>query len=170
MDESKSGRYILAVAVVERSDVSRLRAEVRSLVLPGQSRIHFTKERDQRKRKILSCLIDLGIQAHVFESFEKSETLARKSCLSALVSFAAQGRHSKIVLERDESIVQSDRRILYQESRLISPTEWLTYELEVPRKEPLLWLADVIAWSYAKGGDWQRRVNPLISGVTKVAS
>jgi hypothetical protein len=46
----------------------------------------------------------------------------------------------------------------------------LTYELEVPRKEPLLWLADAIAWSYAKGGDWQRRVNPLISGVTKVAS
>jgi hypothetical protein len=26
----------------------------------------------------------------------------------------------------------------------------------------MLWAADAIAWSYTKGGDWLRRVSPMI--------
>ena len=29
-------------------------------------------------------------------------------------------------------------------------------------QEPLLWSADALAWAYGAGGDWRRRVDPLL--------
>jgi hypothetical protein len=30
-------------------------------------------------------------------------------------------------------------------------------------EEPLLWVPDVVAWCYGNGGDWRRRVAPLVA-------
>lgn len=70
------------------------------------------------------------------------------------------------MLERDESIEQADRRILFREVRKLGLADALTYAFEAPHLEPLLWTADAIAWSYAKGGDWRRRAESMIAGVT----
>jgi len=34
-----------------------------------------------------------------------------------------------------------------------------------PSTEPLLAIPDASAWSWAKGGDWRRRIDPLITDV-----
>lgn len=149
-------------------DVAALRRDVRSLVLPGQRRIHFTKERDDRKRLILSKLADFGARAHILHCESGSDAASREACLRGLVALAAEHAHTKIVIERDDSIEQSDRRILFREVRKHGLTGTLIYAHEAPHLEPLLWIADAIAWSYTKGGDWKRRIEPLVASIDVV--
>lgn len=169
VDESKAKGYTMVAAIVAE-DAARLRRDVRSLVLPGQRRIHFTKESPERKHLILSRLVEFGVQAQVFHCSTKDAIRGREACLRGLVAHAAQHSHTRIVLERDESIERADRRVLYREVKKHGLTDEITYALEAPHLEPLLWCADAIAWSYAKSGDWKRRASPLIVGITQISA
>jgi hypothetical protein len=42
------------------------------------------------------------------------------------------------------------------------------YLHSAPAAEPLLWLPDVIAWAYGRGGDWIRRASDVITDVRDV--
>ncbi|GAB90929.1 hypothetical protein GORHZ_119_00580 [Gordonia rhizosphera NBRC 16068] len=44
----------------------------------------------------------------------------------------------------------------------------LVYEHQRPAAEPMLWVSDAVVWCYAKGGEWRRRVQPVINSVTIV--
>lgn len=167
VDESKVKGYTMAAALVVPNHVTKLRRDVRSLVLPGQRRIHFTKEQPDRRRLILARFAEFGVQSHVFHCAATNQTVGRAACLTSLVAHAAQHSHNKIVIERDESIEKADHQILFREVRRHNLNGVLSYSLESPHQEPLLWVADAIAWSYTKGGDWKRRVDPLIAGITK---
>lgn len=169
VDESKAKGHTMVAALIVQGDVGSLRKQVKSLVLPGQRRIHFTKESDSRKKAILSSLTKLGVKAHVFHCVSKNQALSREACLTALVAHAVEMSCKAIVLERDESIEQSDRRILFREVQRQSPTEAIGYDLIAPHLEPLLWIPDAIAWSFTKGKEWKPRVQPLISASTNVA-
>lgn len=169
VDESKSKGYTMVAAVVVSGDAAELRREIRKLVLPGQRRIHFTSESDQRRRAILGRLTQLGVQAQVFHCDTNSDVIGREACLVELVAHAAENSHERIVLERDESIDKSDRRILFREVQRHELSERLSYALEQAHQEPLLWIADAIAWSYTKGGDWKRRAELLIVETTYLA-
>jgi len=169
-DESKTKGYTMVAALVAPGDVASLRRDVRSLVLPGQRRIHFTKEQPERKRLILSRLTAFGAQTHVFHCAAKSQVRGRDVCLTGIVAHAAEHSHTKIVIERDESIEKSDRQILFREVRRHGLGDALSYTLEAPHLEPLLWVADAIAWSYTKGGEWKQRADPLIAGITILAA
>lgn len=162
VDESKSKGYTMVAAVVVPSDQTALRRDVRALVLPGQRRLHFTNERDSRRRLILATLQSLGVQAHVVHSDHKHEAAGRAECLRDLVAIAARDGHNRIVLERDVSIEHADKKVLYDAVHQLSLRDVVTYTHETAHQEPLLWIADAIAWSYTKGGDWRRRVQPMI--------
>lgn len=168
VDESKSKGYTMVAAVVVGEDIATIRQEIRALVLRGQRRIHFTKESDPRKRLVLARLVELKVQAHVFHCDAKSDARGREACLVGLVSHAAKHAHTRIVLERDESVEQADRRILYREVERHGIGGAVTYGLETAHQEPLLWIADAIAWSHTKGGEWRRRIRPLIASSTKL--
>lgn len=166
VDESKTKGYTMVAALVVPGDVASLRRNVKSLVLPGQRRIHFTKEQPERKRLILSQLTAFGAQSQVFHCATTSQVRGRDACLTGIVAYAAQHSHTRIVIERDESIERADRQVLYREVRRHGLRDTLSYTLEAPHQEPLLWVADAIAWSYTKGGEWKRRADPLIAGIT----
>ncbi len=168
VDESKTKGYTMVAAIVARGDVAALRRDVRSLVLPGQRRIHFTKERDDRKRLVLSRFVDLGVQAHVLHCMAKTEAESREACLAGLVALASAGGHDQIVIERDESIEGSDRRVLFREVAQLGLTGTLAYAHESPHHEPLLWIADAVAWSFTKGGDWRRRIESIVVATQEV--
>lgn len=169
VDESKTKGCTMVAALVVPGDAAGLRRNVRSLVLPGQRRIHFTKEQPERKRSILSRLTAFGAQAQVFHCATKNQVRGRDACLTGIVAHAAQHAHTRIVIERDESIEKADRQILFREVRRHGLSEVLSYSLETPHQEPLLWMADAIAWSYTKGGEWKQRADPLIAGITKLS-
>lgn len=162
VDESKAKGYTMVAAVVVPGDQTALRQQVRALVLPGQRRLHFTNESDSRRRLILSTLEDLGVRAYVVHSDLKHEASGREACLQELVALAAQDGHKRIVLERDVSIEHADKKSLYAAVHEHGLRDTLTYAHEAAHQEPLLWIADAIAWSYTKGGEWRRRAQPMI--------
>lgn len=43
-----------------------------------------------------------------------------------------------------------------------------TYEHLAPHEEPLLWVADGVAWAWGAGTDWRRRVAPLLADVRRI--
>jgi hypothetical protein len=46
----------------------------------------------------------------------------------------------------------------------------LTYEHLGGSREQLLWVADAVAWCFGAGGDWPRRVAPLIGRTVEVTT
>lgn len=169
VDESKTKGYTMVAAIVADDAVPALRGDVRSLVLPGQRRIHFTKERDKRKRLILSRLVDLGVRAQVFYCAAKSAVVGREVCLTAIVAHAVEHKCFRIVFERDESTERADRKFLYGEVRKRGLADVFKYDFKASHDEPLLWIPDAIAWSHVKGGDWKRRTKPLVDGFEELS-
>lgn len=56
VDETKVRGLLVLAAVLEPRDLAPSRAAMRNLLLPRQSRLHFVKERDDRKRHILNTV------------------------------------------------------------------------------------------------------------------
>lgn len=165
IDETKASGYTIVSAAIVPADVALMRKKVAELRKPGQRRIHFVKENDSRRREILSAFGRLGVSCQLYSAPGLTDAVARERCLVELIGDAASGKVSRIVLERDDSIVEFDRRILYRELELHGMRDKVTYAHETSASEQLLCIPDAVAWSYARGGDWKTRVQPLLSGV-----
>ncbi|MDQ8707565.1 hypothetical protein RCO28_34605 [Streptomyces sp. LHD-70] len=89
VDETKARGYVIAAAAVLPRNLNASRTALRGLLLGGQSRIHFTKERDSRRRTILSRMSELDVSVDVYDaSALASAREARAACLDAIVSDA----------------------------------------------------------------------------------
>jgi hypothetical protein len=168
-DESKAHGYLLAAAVILPEDLGRARKEISNLRLPGQRGLHFKKESDRRRRVIVQALAGTGASVLLYDAAgHASERDARRACLEGLVDAAASLGARSLVLDRDDSLVESDRYRLYGLVRKAGCESTLVYEHKSRHEECLLAIPDAIAWSWAKGGDWKRRAKPFIRSVTKV--
>lgn len=165
VDESKSKGYTIVAAAIVPADVATMRREVTRLRKPGQRRVHFVHESDSRRREILSALERLGMQARLYHATGMKESEAREACLVAMVRDAGNADVTRLVLERDESIVKFDRQVLFRETNRFPDPKKITYEHESASAEPLLWIPDAIAWGHARGGEWKKRIAPLIMGI-----
>jgi hypothetical protein len=87
---------------------------------------------------------------------------ARRACLVRLVADLAEVSAHRLVIERDESLLRSDRETLYRAVRQSGVEDLLVYEHLTPRVEPLLWIPDAVAWCWSKGGWWREGVDPLV--------
>ncbi len=61
VDESKVRGLLVAAAVSVSGDVNENRRRMRSLLLAKERRIHFKKESDPRRRKIVATIVDMGV-------------------------------------------------------------------------------------------------------------
>lgn len=170
VDESKERGYLLVAALVARDELTATRTLVRGLVMKGQRRLHMTKESDPRRRKITAALHGSGVHATIYDAGRRyrSELDARAACLTALVTDAASTGTSLLVLEQDESLLRWDRQQLIETTRAAGCRDNLRYEHRRPGSEQLLAIPDAIAWCWAKGGDWRRRVAPIVTTVRHV--
>jgi hypothetical protein len=158
-DESARQRYLVAAVLVEAADLDRIRRIVRGLRKPGQRRVHFAKESDPRRRQVVSALVELDLRVRVYES-DGPDVVARATCLGRLVDDLLLLGVDRLVLETLESQEAADRRTIYERLRGASGT--LAYEHRRSFEEPLLWVADAAAWCYGAGGDWRRRIKPML--------
>jgi len=55
VDETKPGGLLMVAAVLAPRDLGPARTTMRGLCLPGQSRLHFTKERPGRRGQIAAA-------------------------------------------------------------------------------------------------------------------
>jgi hypothetical protein len=167
IDESKARGYTVVAAIVLPSEVAPLRRSVDELRMRGQRRLHFAKESDQRRRAILSTLQAAQVHGIAYQAHERDDLASRTLCLEAVVVDALRLGVTRIVLEQDDSIVSHDRQVLFTALRRAARTD-ITYEHARAATEPLLALPDAIAWAIARGGDWRRRVNPMIDSLQRL--
>lgn len=154
------------MAAVAITDLDTIRRAVTGLILPGQRRLHMVRERAGRRRLILSTFVTLGIEAVVYDAGRNypTEREARTACLTAIVNDLA-GQDARLVIEQDDSLLQSDEATLY---RLTRGSNTLHYDHQRAASNSLLAIPDAVAWTWAKGGDWRRRADPLVSTVRQV--
>ena len=61
---------------------------------------------------------------------------------------------------------RDDRRAIAATlQRLRAPGDALSYEHFQPHEDPALWIPDAVAWCFGAGGDWRRRIDPLVDKV-----
>jgi hypothetical protein len=164
-DEScRGGIYLLAVALVDPAELAPLRKRVRSLLLPGQRELHCKKESPARRREIVSTLISAETRTWMYlRRSNGDQEQARQECLDRVVTDMVKLGAQRLVLDsredRDRYDESTIRTILGSRPRETG----LTYEHLNSAHELLLGVADVAAWCYGAGGDWRRRIMPMIS-------
>jgi hypothetical protein len=112
VDESKARDYLLASTILDAADVAPARRVVRSLVLPGQNRLHMTKESDGRRRVILDAIEQLPAETVIHRAPRdgRSEIERRRACLDTLVVELVTSGCTSLCLERDETLERQDRQ------------------------------------------------------------
>lgn len=167
VDETKNRGYLIAAAAVLPPEVNLARRTVEGLCRPGQRRIHFTKEKDSRRRQIITAVAALNVRVDIYDASACHDRIARTRCLEALTeNLAGQGR-VRLVLERDDSVLAHDKRVLFERVRKTGATE-LEYLFLRAHEECLLSIPDAVAWCWAKGGSWRTAVRPMIDQIHRL--
>lgn len=168
VDESKSHGLLVAAAVLSPQDLARSRAQLRALVHPGSHRIHMTKESGRHRQKIAAAVAAMPVLVDVYDASSyhpRQELEARKHCLEALVANLAGTGCARLVVEQDDSLVEHDRRTLYTAVHRHRLETDMRYDHLRAKDEPLLWIADVVAWCWPKGGTWKQTITPIVGTI-----
>lgn len=169
VDETKAKGYVVVAAVAPATDLTRLRRELSKLVLPGQLALHMKGERDARRRQIADTIVRMGatgMSAIVYDAGRRGPTErdSRGRCITALVDDTlSRYEQAEIVFDLDETLRQFDRQRMIECTRGLG--DRITYRHAHRHTEPLLAIPDAIAWCWAKGGDWRRRIEPVVDQV-----
>jgi hypothetical protein len=166
IDESKKDTYVVAAATQPAADIDKLRKMLRAeLVLRGQTRIHMVKESDPRRRKIADaiCRYAPGTVA-IYEARKRhaDKLAARHDCLQGVIDDIPSGVETVLVLDQDDSILHWDKEFLYQAVRRAGLVDTVRYGHQRARTELLLSVPDAIAWCWARGGPWRKRIMPAV--------
>jgi hypothetical protein len=154
----------MACVLVEARYLARVRRETAELA-GSRARLHFHEELNSRRRSALEAFTTMPMSVQVVVCHRRhrvTEFQARDACLSAIVlSLQAQMVPRLTIESRQDD--RDDRRTIAR-SRLSTPP--LVFEHRRSVREPLLWIADAIAWAYGAGGSWLPLVRPLVDEVT----
>lgn len=162
-DESKKRGFILAAAIIDQGELNRLRSIVGDLRLPGQRRLHFAKESDGRRSLIIRAFAEASVQVTIYDATNfRTDKLGRDAAIARLTDDAVSMGAGRLVLEMDDSVLQSDRLII---SERLAKNEChdLRFEHQRAYEEYLLAIPDAVAWCWVKGGHWRRTVKPLVT-------
>ena len=118
--------------------------------------MHFTKEAPARRRKIVSVVGEINPTVRLYRA-ERNDAPSRRRCLAAIVRDAAPAAE-RLVVERDESTADFDRRTLFEAVREFGCAATLTYAVSPAHSDPLLWVPDAVAWCWTAGGEWRGAV------------
>ena len=170
VDETKAKGYVIVAAVATEESLHAIRQQLRNLVLPGQVALHMKSERDSRRHAIadtIAGMVSLGLTATVYDAGRLgSERDRRARCLEAIVHNTLKDYdQARIVFELDETLRQFDRQCLIDATRAADAGDRISYQHAHRRFEPLLAIPDALAWCWAKGGHWRRRVEPVVAEV-----
>ena len=166
VDETKRAGYVLAAVTV--ADPAEVRRVIRGLVQPGNRRLHMVDERPRHRPGIVSALVGTDIKVTIYDARNyRTGREARAACLTALVTNLADvGAETRLVIERDDSLVSYDNQRLIEATRATHQRDTLRYEHRRAHEEALLALPDVAAWCWVRSGEWRRR--PILPGVHHV--
>jgi len=168
VDETKERGYLITAAAFLPGDITMARRVMRGQVMPGQRRTHFTKESNARRKQILDVISGLNPEVRIYDASSVSRRKQREACLEGLVEDLMACDARLLVLEKDESIEELDKRLLYRRVRELGCSETLEYRHLRAQEEPLLAIPDAIAWCWHRGGHWKTYVKEMVVSVRQV--
>ncbi|SDH38463.1 hypothetical protein SAMN05216553_120131 [Lentzea fradiae] len=168
VDESERGGYLMAAVLVTPSALHTTRALMQSLLLPGSRRVHFKTEKPSRRKLVADRLACGDFVAHIYLGRGKSEHV-RSKLLPLLVEDALGLGVTRLVLDSRDPVGNSRDRLLIG-TRTKAHDAGLVYEHIHSSAEPALWVSDAIAWCHGAGGDWKRRVAPVVAAVADLGT
>ena len=167
VDECKLGGFTLAASSIPCRDITRLRVTVNGLRQPAQPRLHFTDESQQKRKTIITTLVDAGgINTVIYDARgfdEPSE--GHDAAVTRMAADQATVSVSRIVVEADDSVVAVEQVIIRQQLELVGVADIVGVDHLRAREEPLLAIPDAVVWCYTHGGEWLKLAEPLIADV-----
>jgi len=164
VDESKAKTFVLAGALCPDNAHHDLRMALKVHLMPGQQRLHFSRESDSRRASILECMLQYPIRAAVVDVPKTpSEIEARILALGTMLKVAQTLGVTRLCIEEDTSNVIHDRTVIHNWLRKEPGVNKFSYSWLRASQEPLLWIPDAIAWAWFRGGRWRRFIDPLIA-------
>lgn len=156
VDESvhdQAGLYVLAAAVADPTTCEPTRAALRDLVPEGRDRLHWRDESEPLRAKVAATVASCDMTNLVVVGVEmtpKRQERARRQCLTHLLHVLADLGVTQVLLEsRTRSLNDKDRHLVEQlrGQRLLPRT--LRVDIELPNREPMLWVPDAVAGAVA---------------------
>ncbi|MHB1987936.1 MAG: hypothetical protein ACYCSF_08125 [Acidimicrobiales bacterium] len=149
VDESIRGDYHLCAAVVADGDLGSTRTAMRQLLATGQRRLHFVDESPGRRRVIASRIARLPLRATVYSCATTADKKPRATVMRALVA-DLPGSALRLVLESRGDRDSEDKQLLIELQKRGELPAHLTYDHLRAWEEPLLWVADAVAWCWGR--------------------
>lgn len=148
--------YYLAAAVVPTPAVASARLVLRGQLRPGRRAFHFTKEQDVDRKRFLAAIAETNIVTRVYKSPNPKDRESRPILLATLLADLPSLRTVYLGLEqREEHQNRIDRQIIAANAS----TSLQSYS-HIPKEEPLLWVADAIAWCCGHP-DWHATIRSM---------
>ena len=151
--DGPDGSYVVAAVVLSTSDFDA-RDAARRLLLPGQRRLHWHDEGEDRRTLILERLAELGLECRTYLcalGAGRRQPRARALCLNALLwDLWRQADVDSVVIEsRGDRDDRRDRSTIVAAQRSMRASPTIAYRFERPSVEPMLWWADALAGAAA---------------------
>lgn len=162
VDESTAKRYRLCLVAIPSGDLKATRTELRKLRLKGQTRIHMVKESDRRRIQILRAIqrIDswkcLILQKDVYKS---DYAAARKTLFLVAAVLPIWKTIKHITIEKSNEMARDKQLLTWIKNNIHKDME---FDFLRPSEDECLWLADVLAWAYAKGGEYRKMISDRV--------
>lgn len=172
--DNNDGRYTLAAVIGDDTSCEAIRADLRSLLLRRQPRLHWRDENISRRTKIVDLISRTDVTAVVVVGtpmIASRQERARRVCMERLLPLLQQDyRVGTVILEaQTPSLMRKD----HQQVLNLLGKRWITRELSVtdarPLHEPMLWIADAVAGATgaAHQGDpqWLNQLDHLVTQI-----
>ena len=158
---------MLVVVAVPSSSVGSCRAQMAKLVNEPPRKggaIHFKKELDVIRSKAYRLIALMPIQCITIRIPTNVDAIsARELAVNQVAKLALERQPQRVVFELDEAAIKNDRRWL---RTALPPGSGIEYQHLGKSADPMLWVADGIAWAIHRGGKWRAMVQHLITEET----
>ncbi|WP_370250108.1 hypothetical protein [Nocardioides sp.] len=154
IDESKAKSYLMVTAAASPSLWAGLRADLSSMVMPGQRSLHMKSESEGRRIQIADRILSAVADSLVVDVIDAgrigTERTRRARCLETVVDLAFRSGGAHLIIDRDLGLQQFDRQQLIEAVRGRATDGTVTYEHRSRHEDPGLAVPDAIAWAWAR--------------------
>ena len=144
---------MMAAVQIEGAEAKPALRVLSDLRMKGQQHVHFVNEGASRKRRILSEIAKIDLHCTFLVTEQKDEKQARQACFDALIRSLKKSEGYLIIIDSDENHLVSDKQVIRSALEKRGLTSLVTYRHERSRSQPLLWLPDILAWTFTRSGD-----------------
>jgi hypothetical protein len=138
----------------------RCLASAGPFVLPaGPTALALRPERDSRRRQILDAILASGQATALIYYGKGRDTEIRAESFRRMVDPLIDRNVVRLIVESREGRDDLDRQVLVGQLR--SRPDAFLYDHMPPHGDPLLWIADALAWCSSAGGPWQERTDAI---------